>query len=350
MTDPQKVMRAARMLGPAAPTSTPASAGLQASRTRVARMIGAFGLALGLAWNVVLLALAHGHPAYGFEFRGNLWQPGKQILHGNSPYDPAYPKRALSEGLDCCLQALYPAPTHVLFAPLSWLPFDAAMLVFTALAVASLLGGLWLLGMRNPSAFGLVLLAPPVFHGLKLGGVMPFLILGCALCWRWRDRPLLTGVAVAATAILKVFLWPLWLWLLFTHRYRAALISAVSALAMLAAGWAVFGFEHLLDYPRLLMNVAQLEQNDGYSLVRLGGQSLAVTAFVALLLLGRRSFPVIVVAALALTPVVWLQTLPILLVPIVLALNQRETFGKLRLLRQGAIASSGTQNIRPGVQ
>jgi hypothetical protein len=290
-------------------------------------MVGKLVLALGVAFNVALLAAAHGHRAYGLELRGNLWEPGKQILHGNSPYDPEYPQRALAEGLECCLQALYPAPTHVLFAPLSWLPFEAAMLVFTALAAASLLGGLWLLGMRSAAAFGLTLLFPPVFQAIKLGSLMPFLVLGCALCWHWRNRPFLAGVAVAATAVLKVFLWPLWLWLLFTRRYRAAVISAIAAVAMLAAGWAVFGFEHLRDYPGLLMNLSELEQDQGYSLVRVGGEWLAVAAFAALLLAGRRSFPVVVVAALALTPVVWLQTFVILLVPIVLAYNHPAVLG-----------------------
>jgi len=94
-------------------------------------MIGKIGLTLGIAFNVAILALSHGHMSYGYEVRGNLWEPGKQILQGKSPYDPATPKRALAEGTsDCCIQALYPAPTHVFFAPLSWLPFDAAVVLF----------------------------------------------------------------------------------------------------------------------------------------------------------------------------------------------------------------------------
>jgi hypothetical protein len=309
-------------------------------------MPGKLVLAFGVAFNVALLAAAHGHPAYGLEFKGNLWKPGRHVLDGNSPYDPEYPGRALSEGLDCCLQALYPAPTHVLFAPLSWLPFDAAMLVFTALAASSLVGGLWMLGMRSAAAFGLVLLLPPVFHGIKLGSVMPFLVLGSALCWRWRDRPYLAGVAVAATAVLKVFLWPLWLWLLFTRRYRAAVISAIATVAMLAAGWAVLGFEHLLDYPRLLMNLSELEQNQGYSLVRFGGESLAIAAFVALLVAGHRSFPVMIAAALALTPVVWLQTLVILLVPIMFAYSHPETFDSVRFVPRRLTSSLRRRAIR----
>src|SRR5256885_15917057 len=100
-------------------------------------MIGKIGLTIGIAFNVAILALSHGHMSYGYEVRGNLWEPGKQILQGRSPYDPATPKRALAEGSsDCCIQALYPAPTHVLFAPLSWPPFDAAVGLFTPLAPA----------------------------------------------------------------------------------------------------------------------------------------------------------------------------------------------------------------------
>jgi Glycosyltransferase family 87 len=309
-------------------------------------IIGKLGLFLGVAWTVALLALAHGHRAYGFELRGNLWTPGKQIIHGNSPYDPGYPKAALLDGRDCCLQALYPAPTHVLFAPLSWLPFDAAMLVFTALAAASLIGGLWLLGTRSSAAFGLILLMPPVWAGLKLGSIMPFLVLGCALCWRWKDRPNLGGVVVAATAVMKIFLWPLWLWLVFTRRYRAAIVAALAAVVILAAGWAVFGFEDVLDYPQLLMNVAKLEQNRSISLTALGGHWLAVTTFLVLLVLGRRSFSVVTVASLALLPVVWPQTLEILLVPLALALNHPETLGRFR----GGLRPGGLSGSRPNPQ
>lgn len=41
---------------------------------------------------------------------------------------------------------------------------------------------------------------------------------------------------------------------------------------------------------------------------------------------------------LALTPVVWLQTLPILLVPIVLAASHPEALAGLRVVRRRAIA------------
>ncbi len=312
-------------------------------------MIGKIGLTIGIAFNVAILALSHGHPSYGYEVRGNLWEPGKQILQGRSPYDPATPRRALAEGTsDCCIQALYPAPTHVLFAPLSWLPFDAAMVLFTLLATACLIVALWLLGTRSSAAFGSVLLLPPVWTGTQVGSIMPFLVLGCALCWRWRDRPYLGGIAVAATAVMKIFLWPLWLWLLFTRRYRAAVVSAVAAVVMLAGGWAVFGFQNLLDYPQLLMNVAKLEEGHSISLVRFGGESLAVAVFVALLVVGRRSFSVMILASLVLLPIVWVHTLQVLFVPAALAFNEpKEILGRLRRLRRPGSRAGALPNIRP---
>jgi Glycosyltransferase family 87 len=186
-----------------------------------------------------------------------------------------------------------------------------------------------------------------VWTGTEVGSIMPFLVLGCALCWRWRDRPFLGGIAVAATAVLKVFLWPLWLWLLFTRRYRAAAISAISAIVMLTAGWAVFGFQNLLDYPQLLMNVTKLEQGHSISLTRLGGEWLAVTVFAVLLILGRRSFSTTIIASIALLPLVWVHTLQVLLVPLALAFNQPETLGRLRRLRRGSTPTTTLPTIRP---
>src|SRR5512133_683229 len=286
-------------------------------------MIGKIGLTIGIAFNVAILALSHGHPSYGYEVRGNLWEPGKQILQGGSPYDPATPKRALAEGTDCCIQALYPAPTHVLFAPLSWLPFDAAVVLFTLLATACLIVALWLLGLRSAAAFGIVLLLPPVWTGTQVGSITPFLVLGCALAWRWRDRPYLGGIAVAAT------------------------VSAVAAVVMLAAGWAVIGFQNLLDYPQLLMNVSKLEVGHSISLARFGGEWLAVAVFVALLVVGRRSYSVMIVASPVLLPIVLLHSLQVLFVPAVLALpNPAETLGRLRRLRRTGSRAPAVPNTR----
>jgi Glycosyltransferase family 87 len=311
-------------------------------------MIGKIGLTIAIAFNVALLALSHGHMSYGYELRGNLWEPGKQILHGNSPYDLETPKRALAEGrTDCCIQALYPAPTHVFFSPLSLLPFGVAMAIFTLVSAACLIAGLWLLGTRSSAAYGLILLLPPVWTGTQVASIMPFLVLGCALSWRWRDRPYLGGLAVAATAVLKIFLWPLWLWLLFTRRYRAAIVAATAAVGMLLAGWAVFGFQDLLDYPRLLLNVTKLEQGHSIGLVRFGGEWLALAVFVALVAVGRRSFSVMIIASLVLLPIVWVHTLQVLLVPAALAFNQPETLGRLRRLVPRRPNPGGLPTVQP---
>jgi hypothetical protein len=136
--------------------------------------------------------------------------------------------------------------------------------------------------------------------------------------------------------------------LLFTRRYRAAIISAVAAVVMLAAGWAVFGFQNLRDYPQLLMNVSKLETGHSISLVRFGGEWLAVAVFLVLLVVGRRSFSVMILASLALLPIVWVHTLQVLFVPAVLALtNPDETLGRLRRIRRMGSRAAALPNIRP---
>jgi hypothetical protein len=96
------------------------------------------------------------------------------------------------------------------------------------------------------------------------------------------------------------------------------------------------------------MNVTKLEVGQSISLVRFGGEWLAVAVFVALLVVGRRSFSVMILASLALLPIVWVHTLQVLFVPAVLAFNEpEETLGRLRRLRRAGSRAGALPNIRP---
>jgi hypothetical protein len=297
-------------------------------------------LALGLlpvAFALFVLLTAHGSPSYGLELRGNLVEPGARILAGESPYEPGY-LHASREELDaggeplCCLQALYPAPVHVLASPLALLPFDLAMLLFVTGSLAALAGALWFVGVRDWRCYGIVLLAPPVVQGIKLGSVTPLLVLCCALAWRWRDRAW-SGSAVAAAAIvMKVFLWPLLVSLLATRRFLATTRTALLATSALLVGWAAIGFADLFRYPEMLSDLAALEQGSGYSTVALGlaigltaegARVIAVALGVLLLTFAsrldeRRAFAITIVAALVLTPIVWQSYFTLLMLPLAL--------------------------------
>jgi hypothetical protein len=293
---------------------------------------------------VIVDAATHSGSAYGLEFRGNLWRPGKLILQGQSPYEPAKLDRlwhAMQHGhvpaeLPSVAQAVYPAPTHVLAAPLALLPFQTAMAIFVLLSIVAVIGALLLLGIRDWRCYGATFLSLAVIQGIKLGGITPFLLFMVAALWRYRHSRVGAAVCCGVAIVAKVFLWPYALWLLATGRKASFFRAAIVATVIAALGWAAIGFRGLVQYPHLLTTLAALEDQRGDSLVAGGvvtGLSTTVARLVAVVagfaLLAamalvahrgdeRTSFVLALAAAFALTPVVWLQYFELAVVPIAL--------------------------------
>ena len=200
--------------------------------------------------------------------------------------------------------------------------------------MAALLGALRLLGVADWRCYGMAVISAPAINTLALGAITSFLLLGAALAWRYRDKPAVTAVATALTAVLKLFLWPIAVWLLATKRWRAAAICAGTGLILLLGGWAVIDFAGLRSYPTLVHLLQQVEAPVSYSFVALlglsGGAATAVTVVLSLAAVvavwfaargscgDRRSFAVAVVAALVASPLVWMHYLLLLYVPIAL--------------------------------
>jgi hypothetical protein len=148
-------------------------------------------------------------------------------------------------------------------------------------------------------------------------------------------------VATAFTAVLKLFLWPLAIWLFATRRWRAALICVGAAGVLLVGGWAVIDFAGLRSYPTLVHVLEQVEAPVSYSAVALFGLSgtaatattvgLSLAGVVAIWLAARgsggdrRAFAVAVLVSLLATPLLWLHYLLLLYVPI--ALYERRLSG-----------------------
>jgi hypothetical protein len=309
--------------------------GLPGLRTAAARVVpyAIFGAVPAVAVFLLLrssLEMGGGHGFWDFHA---LWNAGLAVRHGRSPYPPADPSALGRQG-----SFVYPAPAAFFAAPLTFLSFSAAGLVFALLSIAALLGALWLVGVRDWRVFGVALLTRPALHSLSLGAISPFLALGLAAAWRWRDRRWPLAGVVAALIVLKVFLWPLLVWLAFTRRLAAA--TAALALAVVASliAWAAIGFAGLRGYPHLLSLLSDVLQGRGYSLVALGlslGVSpgmarvlAAVVGVACLALVAWRSrttdadawtFIVAIGAALALSPIVWLHYFTLLLVPVAIA-------------------------------
>ena len=185
---------------------------------------------------------------------------GDNVLAGRNPYPEAGTMQPPPYAY-----YVYPPLLALLVAPLSLLPVGIASAIFTVLGIAAIVGALLLLEVRDWRCYPLVLLYPFTRDALEYGAVGSFLLLLVALAWRYRDRTVASAAAVGVAIALKLFLWPLVVWLALTRRFRTAFLAAVAAAGVALASWAVIGFAGLLDYPQLLRELSELEAEATYS-------------------------------------------------------------------------------------
>lgn len=271
-------------------------------------------------------------------------EAGDDVAAGRNPYPP--PASLREQGQQS--PYAYPPLLALAVAPLAALPERARGtfvpgVLFSLLLVAALAAALLLLDVRDWRCYPVAFLYPPTLENVEYGAVGPLLLLAAAAAWRWRDRVLLAGAATGLLVVLKLFLWPLVLWLALTRRVRAAAAAAAAAVGLATLSWAAIGFRGLIDYPRLLRELADLEAESSYSalaLLRAAGlpgplaQALVLAAGAALLALAwraaqgsggcalernRRALTFILAAALVLTPILWLHYLVLLVLPVALA-------------------------------
>lgn len=251
------------------------------------------------------------------------------VVHGRSPY--VTPSAAAFAHFD---KFVYPPVAALLFAPFAALPSGPARVLMAVAGLIAVLGALRLLQVEDWRCYGVALLSAPAINTFALGAITSFLLLGAALAWRYRDNAIVAALATAFTAVLKLFLWPLVVWLLATRRWRAAAVCAGAALVLLLGGWAVIDFAGLGSYPTVVHLLEQVEAPLSYSAVALLGLSgtaqtavtvvLSVAAVAGIVFAARsadgdrRAFAVAVVASLVTTPLLWLHYLLLLFVPIAL--------------------------------
>jgi hypothetical protein len=294
-------------------------------------------------WNLLLLLLppvlfgmvvfgATRSHALGFDFRGTLWDPGKAILHGHTPYPPPHPD-ALRTGNP----AVYPPAVMLLFAPLTLLPWSLGLTIWIAASVLAVAAALWLLGVRDWRVYAVAFLGDAFLTGMSYSNLTLLLLLGLAAAWRWRDRPLVAGPLVAALVVAKIFLWPLIVWLAVTRRWRAAVSAVVLTVLVAVASWAVIGFDGFRTYPKLLRALNDVYASHSLSVASLGqalglgaggAQALALVLCVGLLAFGalnarrpdgdRLMLTAAVLGSIVATPIVWIYYFLFLLVPLAL--------------------------------
>jgi glycosyl transferase family 87 len=175
-----------------------------------------------------------------------------------------------------------------------------------------------------------------------LGTVGPLLLLATAVAWRGRDRLVEPALAVGAAVAVKLFLWPLAVWLALTRRVRAAAASVILGLALALLPWAAIGFAGITGYPSLLHKLSHQEAGASYSGYAIGlrlhlpGVAAAVLCAVATLIVlaaaarvardplrtareqDVAALTLALAAAFVASPIVWIHYFLLLLVPIAL--------------------------------
>jgi len=262
----------------------------------------------------------------------------EDVRAGDSPYvDPG----TISE--DSPAPYVYPPLLAIALIPATVLPDEVrgsspAGVLVSLLLIACVVGTLALLDVRDWRCYPVALLYPPTLENVEYGAVGPALALLVALGWRYRDRVWPVAASVGAAIALKVFVWPLLVWLAATKRSAAAVGAAVAAVGLALGSWAAIGFDGIADYPDLLRRLSDVEAENSYSayaiLVTIGLPSglahvVVAAAAAAVLVLAwraargadgdRRALTLALAAGFVLTPILWLHYLVLLVVPIALA-------------------------------
>jgi alpha-1,2-mannosyltransferase len=272
------------------------------------------------------IAEAHSHTlAYDFD---RAYAPAiHHVVHGSSPYGPSTVAALRSQ-----TAFVYPPLGAFLASPLAALPLHSADVLVTVLAALSVPAILLLVGIRDWRCIGASLLWGPTVSAIHLGAISVPMALGVALMWRWRERPFRAGVVLGLVIALKLFLWPLVVWLVVTKRYRAAAVAAVSAVLLVLVPWIPLRGAGLLSYPHRLSILTSLEAKRGFSpaalLAHLGlgwgaAQAAGYALGIALLVWTYRrrneeasALALVCAASLLLTPILWPNYLVIMLVPL----------------------------------
>jgi hypothetical protein len=318
--------RAPRLFRSASPGSGRPVLGL--ARTAVSVLI--FGVVpAALLIGTTAAAIHEGTVAFDFEHA--FLPAARAVIHGQNPY-VAPTSRALHDGT----AFVYPPVAAFLFTPFAVLSPVTAGLLVSGLCLLCAFLTLAVLGVRDWRCYGVLGMWAPVFSSVHVAAISTLLALLIAIAWRWRRSPWVAGVAVGLALALKLFLWPLLLWLCAVRYWRTAAVAAASTLFFVAVPWAAIGFAGLASYPHMLSELSSVEASEGYTvaaaLSKLGlswqlGQLIGLLAAflcgAAMLAAGRagRARTALTLAiglALLASPIVWMHYFALLVVVVAL--------------------------------
>jgi hypothetical protein len=200
----------------------------------------------------------------------------------------------------------------------------AADLAFALLGLAAFAAALFVVGVRDWRVYGVVALWPPVYLEPGLAHLTPLICLLFAATWRTREARALPGLIVGLAVAVKLFAWPLLVWLAATRRLRAAWLGAVVAAASVVL---VLPFTDLRSYVDAVLSVGRAFDQDAYTvfglLVQAGAPETVARGVSVLCIAGMlwatyryQSFTLAVATALVASPIVWLDYFALAAVPL----------------------------------
>lgn len=265
------------------------------------------------------------------DFRQQFWVVGWRVLHGTDLYHWTHHQMAAGVSFP------YPALTAIIFVPFSLVPLGTSVVLFTVLCGLAGWGALRVLEIRDWRIYGVILMWGPVIAAWQTGNLTLLLVLGTALVWRYRDRPVVAGLLTALLVSLKTLVWPLALWLLVTRRYRAFAHLALGGVLLNAIAWAIVGPGQLHGFLSHSSYVIATHYWDGYGVpaffshlgvgrtVGEGAEALAALGVAGACLMNgrrgedRRALTFAVVLMLLASPLVWNHYLALLIVPLAIS-------------------------------
>jgi hypothetical protein len=210
--------------------------------TAIGRLLPVAAVVVAVA--VVGAILASAGPTLGYDARAYL-EAARRLLDGRVIYDASI-DQAGAAGL-----YLYSPPFTLLAVPFALLPAPLDVAGWTGAMLAAFLVGVVALPVSRRVRWLIVLLAGlswPFAYALKLGQVGPILFLCFALGWRWMDRPVRLGAAMAIGTIVKLQPGILFAWAILARRWAAvgaglAVLAVAAVVATLVCGldaWAAW--------------------------------------------------------------------------------------------------------------
>jgi hypothetical protein len=200
---------------------------------------------------------------FAVDFHQTYWVAGLRVLHGTDPYAWSHAQ------IVSAIAFTYAPIAALVFAPFALLPLDLSQVLFTALCLVAVPATLRLLQVKDWRLYGLAMIWPPVVAGYQTANLTLLLTLGLALAWRYRDRAVTVGLIAGLSLALKLFMWPVLVWLLATRRYLACAWAVAAAVGVNVIASAVLGFADFGQFIHLSSEVTSALYRNGYGAVAL---------------------------------------------------------------------------------